>query len=257
MLKKVKNTIGSNTLILKSIDSTNKFIKDNLNVIEFVDGTIVYSREQYSGKGQGTNSWESEPNKNLTISIFLKPTFLLPENQFELSKVVALGVCDFIKLFVEKPVFIKWPNDIYVENYKIAGILIENMIQGNVLSQSIVGIGVNINQDEFVSNAPNPISLKKITKKEYDLTQTLSKLAKCLEYRYQLLRSKKYAKLTKDYISSLYRFNEFNEFEIKGKHIKAKIMNVDKYGRLCMIDVENNNYILDVKEIKFLNLPKR
>lgn len=256
MLKKAKIKIGSNTLILKSIDSTNKFIKDNLNIIEFIDGTIVYSREQYSGKGQGTNVWESEPNKNLTISILLNPTFLLPENQFELSKVIALGVCDFIKLFVDKAVFIKWPNDIYVENHKVAGILIENMIQGSVLNQSIVGIGININQNKFISNAPNPISLINLTKKEYDLTKLLKILAKCLDKRYQLLQNKKYTKLTKEYIACLYRFNEFNDYEIKGKKVNAKIYNVDKYGRLCVLDNQNNNYILDVKEIKFLNLPK-
>lgn len=256
MLKKAKNRIGSNIIILKSIDSTNKFIKDNLNIIEFIDGTIVYSREQFAGKGQGVNTWESEPNKNLTISILLNPTFLLPENQFELSKVIALGVSDFIKLFVKKQVYIKWPNDIYVENHKIAGILIENIIQGNVLSQTIVGIGININQEKFLSNAPNPISLKNITGKEFDLLKLLNKLAICIEKRYALLKSKKNKILTEDYISALYRFNEFNNFEIKGNIVKAKILNVDKFGRLCLVDNENLKYVLDVKEIKFLNLPQ-
>ncbi len=257
MLKKSKKIVGSNVIKLQTVDSTNIYVKEHVKDANFIDGTVVYTLEQSSGKGQGTNKWESEPNKNLTMSILLQPLFLAPENQFEISKAIALGVADFIKSMIDEQVFIKWPNDIYVNEYKIAGILIENIIQGSIFNYCIVGIGLNVNQTIFLSDAPNPISLKNITKKNYDVEKILLKLCKFINKRYICLEKNNSKELTKDYFSYLFRYQMFNKYLINEVEIEAKITNVDKYGRLILVDKNNNTHTVDLKEIKYLNISKK
>jgi BirA family biotin operon repressor/biotin-[acetyl-CoA-carboxylase] ligase len=114
---------------------------------EIPEGTIVWVLNQTKGRGQGNKKWHSNPNENLTFSVLLKPSFLPMEKQFVLSKMVAVAVAKVVSSFCSDT-FIKWPNDIYVKNNKIAGILIENSIQGQKMYHSVVGIGININQDK-------------------------------------------------------------------------------------------------------------
>ena len=143
---------------LHTVGSTNDYMIEQIrNGNINLEGTIVIADEQTSGKGMDINIWESEPGKNLTFSIFFKPDFLRADQQFLLNKSISLGVYDFIKsLVTHQKVTIKWPNDIYVGDKKIAGILINNTIAGNELFYSVAGIGVNINQQKFPGSCPQP-----------------------------------------------------------------------------------------------------
>ena len=151
--------IGSNLLFFENLPSTNTHAADLLKKNNLPEGTIVYTNYQSAGRGYSGNRWESEDGKNLLISIVLFPSFIKPEDQFYISMAVSLGICDFLKRYIPD-CSIKWPNDIYVNNDKIAGILIESSITGNKIEYTIAGIGLNINQEKFISDAPNPVSLR-------------------------------------------------------------------------------------------------
>ena len=168
--------IGSKLIFLKNLPSTNTYAASLVKEKEVSEGTIIYTNYQSAGRGQGWNKWESEENKNLLISIILFPSMIKPAEQFLLSMAVSLGICDFLDLYTTT-ISIKWPNDIYVNNDKIAGILIENSIMGDLIEHTIAGIGININQSKFLSDAPNPVSLTNLTGGQFDLSQCLSQLA--------------------------------------------------------------------------------
>lgn len=140
-------------------------------------GTVVVADCQMAGRGQRGNSWESEAGKNLTFSLLLRPYTISAAHQFELSMIVSIGICNALSntLNGHKPL-IKWPNDIYVGNRKLCGILIENSLVGSSIARSIVGIGINVNQTEFRSDAPNPVSIKQLTGLDTDLDTLLSKV---------------------------------------------------------------------------------
>lgn len=270
--------IGKNCIEVEKTDSTNSYlaILATGGPISFhllplsggegkgvFDGTVVITKRQEQGKGQRDNRWESEPGKNLTLSILLKPTFLRTDEQFQLNKAVSLGVAEFV-LAVFFPfeggkgdVRIKWPNDIYIGNKKIAGILIENSVSGNTLQQSIVGIGINVNQEKFSAELPNPTSLKLVSGKEFDLKECLEELCSCIEKRYLQLRPpsgilpKEEGGIDSDYLKSLYRFGEPANYKYKGQALNAKITGVTKVGKL-MIETEKGKMLeCDFKEVMF------
>lgn len=140
-------------------------------------GTIIFTPEQSAGRGQRGNSWESAPGKNATMSIMLRPRTITADRQFTVSEAVALGVARLLDRFIEPArVKVKWPNDIYVDDKKIAGILIENTLTGRHIDRSIAGIGLNVNQREFLSDAPNPVSILNITGRENDVENIVGEL---------------------------------------------------------------------------------
>jgi len=143
-----------------ALPSTNILANEWLVENKVVEGTVILTHDQYAGKGQATNKWESAPHKNLTFSVILLPKFLLARKQFLLNQVVSLSVFDTLKEYIGEGLAIKWPNDIYVFNKKITGILIQNNLRGSTLQSSIVGIGLNVNQKQFISDAPNPTSIQ-------------------------------------------------------------------------------------------------
>lgn len=134
-------------------------------------GFALMAREQTAGRGQRGNSWEAEPEMNITLSVMLRPENLLAARQFEISEAVALAVADTVEAMGIGDVAVKWPNDIYVGDRKIAGILIENTLSGPMISRSIAGIGLNVNQKEFRSDAPNPVSALQLTGRTFDLEE--------------------------------------------------------------------------------------
>ena len=145
--------IGSKLLFFENLPSTNSHAASLLRDNKVSEGAVIYTNYQSAGRGQGGNKWESEENKNLLISIVLFPSMISPADQFLLSMAVSLGICDFLDRYISA-ISIKWPNDIYVKNDKIAGILIENSIMGDHIENTIAGIGININQEKFMSDAP-------------------------------------------------------------------------------------------------------
>jgi BirA family transcriptional regulator, biotin operon repressor / biotin---[acetyl-CoA-carboxylase] ligase len=243
--------IGSNLLFFKTLTSTNTHAAALLKKKKLPEGTIVYTDYQSAGKGYSGNSWESEENKNLLISIILFPSFIKPSDQFCISMSISLGICDFLLRHI--PVCsIKWPNDIYINDDKIAGILIESAIIADQVEYSIAGIGLNINQEKFISSAPNPVSLRQISGISYDLKTSLSILCRDLDNRYKQLIAGDQDKIRNEYISKLYRLNQWSEFRDTHGVFNGRILTVDDFGRLRVEiqDGETRDYAF--KEIEFI-----
>ena len=229
------------------VGSTNEYLTDliNKNRSEFPDGWIVAAKSQTKGKGQIGNCWVSAPNQNLTFSLLLHPTFLTPQTQFPLSMAVALALVETLSSYVAdeeaQHFFIKWPNDIYYQEKKIAGVLIENQIFGRDISHSIVGIGININQEDFPEWLPNPISMKKITGKEYDLNRVLSHLQEKLLYQYTRLKAYGPEPIHDDYHKYLFRRYTKHEFTDEMGIFQGRIMQVEYDGQLMIFDEEKKS----------------
>jgi len=248
-----KPIIGSHIIELKQTASTNVYTDKLLHSEKPEEGTVIIAYKQTKGKGQDQNSWESEANKNLTFSIILYPDFLNPSEQFRLIEVVSLGITDYIQALLppDKELKIKWPNDIYIKDRKLCGTLVQNSIVGSELTECIVGIGLNVNQEKFLSDAPNPVSLKQITGVSYNLQQCLKELCSCIDKRYYQLKNKQYAKLEADYLSLLYRFNEMHDFIIHEDKIQARITGITNFGQLKLEGVDQKIYECGMKEVVY------
>lgn len=197
------------------------------------------------------NKWESEEGKNLLISIVLFPSMINPADQFLISMTVSLGICDFLKRYI--PVCaIKWPNDIYVNGDKIAGILIENSIMGDKIENTIAGIGLNINQVKFISSAPNPVSLSLLTGSSYDLATCLNQLTSDLDKRYKQLISEHFAEIKHEYVSRLYRLNELSKYRDRSGIFTGRIITVTDNGRLQIEREPGNISEYSSKEVDFI-----
>lgn len=216
-------------LRIERVGSTNTYLKEHIGEIEPM--TMVTAVEQTAGRGQRGNTWESEPGKNLTFSFYIQPD-MLPAEQFAISEAVALAFVDLLAgCGVEARV--KWPNDIYVGDKKICGILIENSIMGKSISQSVVGAGLNVNQTEFLSDAPNPVSMKNITGKEYELEEVADRLGEALENRLAMLGDK--ASLHSDYMGCLWRGDgrRHRFYDVReDRELEAEIESIELTGHL-------------------------
>jgi BirA family transcriptional regulator, biotin operon repressor / biotin---[acetyl-CoA-carboxylase] ligase len=177
--------VGQNFITLKEVDSTNNFLKGLLsNSKPLMEGTVIMAENQYAGRGQQQNGWHAEPGKNLTFSLLLRPHFLPVPDQFDLTRVISLGVFDALCPILGEKLKIKWPNDIYYGDNKLGGMLIENMILGGQIKNSVIGIGVNINQENFPESLSNAISVKQILHGDYDLKTLLSDICRNIEAYY-------------------------------------------------------------------------
>lgn len=243
--------IGSRFIFKENLDSTNNYAYRLLQEDLLPEGTVVHTNFQSAGKGRKDHSWESEDGKNLLISVVLYPCQILPEDQFIISMIISLGICDFLRRFAED-CKIKWPNDIYVANDKIAGILIENSISGNLIGSTIAGIGLNINQEKFLSDAPNPVSLRILTGKTYDTGIFLQQLVAKLDRRYEQLLSGKLSKIRTEYISSLYQLNEWHNYKTDSGMLYGRIISVTGSGRLQIKDSWNNIHEFSFGEVDFM-----
>lgn len=243
--------VGQNLVKLSKVDSTNNYLKNLLSNYEpLAEGTVIMADHQFAGRGQRGNTWEAKKGENLTVSIYLKPSFLKVTEQFELSKAVSLGIIDYLTILLGEDCKIKWPNDIYVGNNKIGGLLIENTLAGGTLKSSIVGIGLNINQTEF-EGLDKAASLKKLFRQDFDINQILKGICFYIEGRYNSLKANDTKKLHANYLSSLYRMNEMADFMVSGNKISGKIVNVSKSGEL-VIDKEGAVSHFNFKEITFI-----
>jgi BirA family biotin operon repressor/biotin-[acetyl-CoA-carboxylase] ligase len=237
--------IGSNLLFHESLSSTNTMAAQLLRTGEPSEGTVVHTDFQSAGRGQTGNKWESDKGKNLLISIILYPKSVKPEDQFLISMSISLGICDFLDRHCPGTK-IKWPNDIYLNNDKIAGILIENSIMDSSIENTIAGIGLNINQERFTGVHPDPVSLKMATGKKYDTAVCLTELLYALDIRYKQLLFEDTVIIKNDYLSRLYRFNEWHTYKLADSVFSGKIKDVGISGRI-MIEQENGK----IKEFSF------
>lgn len=243
--------IGNKIVKLKEIDSTNLYIKKLISDNDReVEGLVVIAENQYAGRGQKGNIWESEKGMNLTFSIFFKPNILI-HNQFLMSKVISLGIVDFLDNLGLGQLKIKWPNDIYCGGSKISGILIENSIKENKIYHVIVGIGLNVNQTNFsLKNSPTSIA-KELGTHLLNLEELFDQLLFFIEKRYLLLKAGKDNLIDEDYLRYLYWLNESRRFRINGESARGIIVGIDNIGKL-RVKINNEIRAFDLKEIEFL-----
>lgn len=234
---------------LDRIDSTNNYCMKMVQDGE-PEGLAIAAHFQEQGRGQRGNKWESEVDKNLTFSLLLRPVFLRVEDQFLISKVVALSICDWLK-GNNVDACIKWPNDIYVGDKKIAGVLIENNFSSPVLDVSVIGIGLNLNQSQFSEDIPNPTSLFILTGNQYQPEIVLSELVVSIQMRYLQLKYGLRDKVSDDYLKSLYRFQRFCNYSTNERTFKAKIVGVKPTGELILETEDGLQKIFAFKEVAF------
>jgi BirA family transcriptional regulator, biotin operon repressor / biotin---[acetyl-CoA-carboxylase] ligase len=252
--------IGHPIKMLEQVNSTNSFALDLIRESPPAEGYVVWAKEQFAGRGQRGTAWSSEPGTNLTFSVILRPQFLSITDQFKLTKAIALGISGFVSHCLEDyaNVKIKWPNDIYVKNCKIAGILIENVLEQSTLKYSVVGIGLNVNQVTFDPSIPNPISLKMLTGKDVDTEDCLKLLCSFIEKWYLVLRKTDYQQLDEAYHNLLYRKGIWSDYNLGGEIIKGEITGVSSAGHLVLNKKNdgNNSYdtleVGDIKQLIFL-----
>ena len=238
---------------LDEVDSTNAYIMRN--VVELEAPVMVTAHRQTAGQGQRGNSWEAEPGKNLTFSIFFRPVGLSPMAQFSMSEAVALGVVDFLARHgIEAKV--KWPNDIYVGDGKICGILIRHSIMGSFVDYSVIGVGVDVNQTLFVSDAPNPVSMRQITGEYYDLALLEKEIADIIESRLEgIVSSDSRERLHKEFMRNLWRGDgEIYPFTdtATGESFQANIVGVAMHGPITLRLDDGSNRIYAFKEVSFV-----
>lgn len=246
--------IGKNLIFLPQIPSTNSYATQLLKNVKPAEGTVIQTAFQSDGKGQRGALWITEPDQNLTISVILKPSFLAIENQFLLYQIAALACYDTIAELMNSSqidIKIKWPNDILVNNQKLAGILIENSIQNNQINWSIIGVGLNVNQQSF-GTFFNATSLKLISKNDFDLKVVLNVFCKHLEKFYLALINSKIEFIKESYLERLFGLNEFNEYEIQNEIRSFKVKGITKEGLLRLEDTKGLEKIVDVKEARLI-----
>jgi BirA family biotin operon repressor/biotin-[acetyl-CoA-carboxylase] ligase len=232
------------------IDSTNAYLQRQQSECD-IRNWVVSADEQTAGKGMGSNGWESEVGKNLTFSLAMDMGFLPAERQFLLSKAVPLGILEVLdELIPADKLSIKWPNDIFYENRKLAGILINNTIKAGMMDVSIIGIGLNVNQMLFQNWPTHPISLKMITGRDCDLQPLLEQIAEHILIKVQQLQTNPTA-IEQEYLKRLFRYRTWAAYEVDGKVLRLFMTGIDPFGRLMLVDEADNSYCFDIKEIKF------
>lgn len=240
--------LESNFIHLDTVDSTNNYAAKLIKTTNVANGTTILTKRQEFGKGQRGNIWYSEPGKNLIFSTIIFPD-LDVSKAFYLTIAVSLAVSRTLADFMI-PNKIKWPNDIYAEDQKIAGILIENQIQGKTIKSSISGIGLNVNQVSFPTGV-RATSMCLIKGKEIDLEALFFHYFGNLDFYVDLLMQSNYNLLLKLYYRQLYRIEVWENYADKDGAFMGKILGIDDHGRL-QVEREDATVVYDLKEIKFL-----
>lgn len=218
-----------------SLQSTNTYMRAHAG--EFAHGDVLVVREQTAGRGQRGNSWEAEPGCNLTFSMMLCPHAIRPADAFLLSMLTALSIADSLEALLGSEVRVKWPNDIYVGDRKIVGILIENSFSGSSYDHAVLGVGLNVNQTRFVSDAPNPVSMAQISGHGFDLDEVLRRVtADIVEAVDRFDPSADAPGLVDRYNSRLWRGTGRHRWHdnITGEDIVAAIARVEPSGHLVL-----------------------
>lgn len=240
-------------ILVHSTDSTNSYLNKMASILP--SGTVIHTPNQTAGRGQRGNSWESEHGKNAIFSMLLKnPKIAIPQ-QFYISEAVSLAVIDALSQYADG-FTIKWPNDIYHNNKKVCGILIEHSIMGQSINYSILGLGINVNQKQFLSDAPNPVSLSQILGNDVTVEEVLHKTCEAIERRcaFKNADTSYFEKLHREYLSHLYR-NDGKEHSFalpNGTHFSAKIIEVEPSGMLILEDADGGKKQYAFKEVSFI-----
>lgn len=248
--------VGKNFLELVSVDSTNAFAH-TLIPSHPAEGTVILAHTQTAGRGQQTNVWHSQPNQNLTFSLILNPSFLPATKAFAISKLVSVALLKYLQQTLpEEKVEIKWPNDILVNRKKIAGILLENHLDASGIRNSIIGIGLNVNQTEFPSHLSQATSMALHSERTYDPKEVLAHLLERIEGLYLQLRGGRSSQMDFDYLQGLYGYGEriqvkvLKEDAATAEPREVVLAGIDSSGRLAL-EMDQRLHYFQMKEIAF------
>jgi BirA family transcriptional regulator, biotin operon repressor / biotin---[acetyl-CoA-carboxylase] ligase len=243
---------GQNLVYLPSCQSTNDEAARLVATGHAPEGTLVVTDRQTAGRGQRGNVWQAAPGQNLTVSLVLTPVFLRPAEQFRLNMAVSLGLTDALQPLTGEALRIKWPNDLFVGDWKIGGILIENTLQGAAIAGSVVGVGLNVNQTEFALPAATSMQTTAPLPTGYDLPGLLTGVLEALEKRYLQLRTGQHESLKTDYLAKLYRFGEWAAYRADEQLFTGRITGVDETGRLQLETPDGLLRAFGFKEVAFV-----
>ena len=233
---------------MSEVDSTNDEIMRSDDRAGY-ERIFLFAARQTAGRGQRGNKWESESGKNITFSLYFRPEGVKADEQFAISMAVAVVMTKIIRPYVGRAK-VKWPNDIYVGDKKIAGILIENRLKGNQLSECVVGIGLNVNQTRFRSDAPNPVSIKQITDVEVDLHRLERRIVRMFG---KMIDSRQYVLtpwLKREYMSRLYRHVGYHRYADDAGEFEARIIDVEPSGQIVLKDLQRRIRSYAFKEVR-------
>ncbi|MGI4738820.1 MAG: biotin--[acetyl-CoA-carboxylase] ligase [Janthinobacterium lividum] len=242
---------GQQLIWLPACASTNSEAQQLLRENRASEGCTVITDDQFAGRGQRGNQWQAAPGENLTLSVVWLPTFLDASQQFLLSQAVALAMRDWAELSLgsSAQLRVKWPNDLYFGTQKLGGVLIENSLSGSKIQSSIVGTGLNVNQQHF--SMPTATSLSALTGRHFQRAAQAERLLECLERRYLQLRAGQVGELRRAYLAALYRYQEWHEYEVAGRRVRGQIVGVEPDGRLA-VEIAGQVQRFGLQEIKYL-----
>ncbi len=242
--------LGQEMVFVPECHSTMDLIAELARKPKTQEGLVLITHHQTAGRGQRGNQWESQAGMNLTFSLLLQPAFLKPSDQFRLNVAMSVGVAHYLETLFPDQVAVKWPNDVMVDDKKICGILIQNHIAGHTLHESVIGIGLNVNQNVF--SIPTATSMRMQTGQTFALESVLHLLLEGLEVCYQQLRHGEIGRLLADYEEDLYWRHEVRTFQHEGRPFLGTITGVDASGRL-EIRTSSGLRCFDVKEVEFIS----
>ena len=240
--------IGQPFIVLPSVDSTNNYAMAQSRAGLAMHGTAYLAMEQTNGKGQRGKSWASKQGENIMLSVVLEPKGLTIGSQFILSASVALACYDFLKKYIDPEMTrIKWPNDLYWQDRKAGGVLVESGVGSQesgvaALLRVIVGIGINVNQTVFDEQLRNPVSIKQITGKNWDIIELAKELCDCLEQRYLVLTTKNDATILDEYSAVLYKLNEKVKLKKDNAVFETLIKGITPEGKLVTEDTMERTF---------------
>lgn len=240
-------------ILVHSTASTNSYLSKMAMMLP--GGTVIHTPEQTAGRGQKGNTWESETGKNVIFSMLLKKPMVPVANQFYISEAVSVAIVEVLSQYIGG-FSIKWPNDIYHDDRKVCGILIEHSIMGSSINHSILGVGINVNQTEFKSGAPNPVSLAQLLDRDVDVDDVLHRVCEAIEKRcaFDAYTESAFEELHKEYLSLLYRKDEkYHRFVLlEGAEFDAKITEVETTGMLVLERENGMQERFAFKEVGFV-----
>lgn len=243
--------IGRPTITFDTIDSTNDYATSLVSNSNPNEGTVIWAHYQSKGRGQIGSNWSAEPGQSLLMSVILQPRFLMAYQQFTLNILASLAVRSALASY-DIAAHIKWPNDIYIGRKKICGILIQNILQGKSIKNAIVGIGLNVNQDQFDPLLPNPTSMKMVSETVFDITAVKSTVCQHLQEYYHRLMEDGFEVLKEEYVELLYLKDEVSKYEIEEQVVEGKILGITDIGKL-QLEVEGEVRSFNFRELKYLH----
>lgn len=242
--------VGKNQIFLPSCHSTNDIAGEIIQNKEIIDGTVIFTDHQTAGKGQRGNKWESKVGENLLMSIILKTSFIALERQFDLSITVALSIFEALESLEIINLTIKWPNDIYIKQKKIGGVLIENSILGSKINSSVVGIGINIHQSHFDNTKASSL-INEIPEMFFERKVIAEKICEFLEKNLNELKENKTISLRDKYLKNLLGINQLRLFKNEEGTFEGTIKGITEAGQLIVISQNKEKYY-NIKEIEHL-----